>query len=216
MIQRSPNHTRGRTPWVLSSSARVSVACSNSAMRLSRHSSRPRKYGELAPTASWSELITWEAFQYAGKFSGLTWTWSWVLVQAASGAMESAVTRSRSGPLMSRTMSSPAGGEDLVAEQLVAGVVAEHGRVEVLVAERRQDADHHQVAADVLGRLLGCVEAVAHALGERGDALLGEPLGRDVDLEVELPELGLEVRVAELLEDLHVEHRRLVVARRRG
>ena len=51
--------------------------------------------------------MTWEAFQYDAKFSGLTWTWSWVLVHAASGAIESAVTRSRSGPWMSRTMSSP-------------------------------------------------------------------------------------------------------------
>jgi hypothetical protein len=33
--------------------------------------------------------------------------WSWVLVQAASGTIESAVVRNRSGPLMSMTMSSP-------------------------------------------------------------------------------------------------------------
>ena len=39
VTQRSPNHTRGRTPCALSSSGRVSVACSNSAMRVSRHSS---------------------------------------------------------------------------------------------------------------------------------------------------------------------------------
>ena len=51
--------------------------------------------------------MAWEAFQYAGKFSGLTWMCSWVLVQAASGTIESVVVRSRSGPPMSITMSSP-------------------------------------------------------------------------------------------------------------
>ena len=48
VIQRSPNQTRGRTPCALSSSGRVSVACSNSAIRVSRHSSLPKKNGELA------------------------------------------------------------------------------------------------------------------------------------------------------------------------
>lgn len=84
MIQRSPNHTRGRTPWALSSSLRVSVACSNSGMRVSRHSSLPRRYGELAATATCTAAITCEAFQYAANWSGEVWTWNWVLVQAAS------------------------------------------------------------------------------------------------------------------------------------
>ena len=43
VIQRSPNHTRGRTPWAFSSSLRVSVACSNSGIRVSRHSSLPSR-----------------------------------------------------------------------------------------------------------------------------------------------------------------------------
>ena len=63
VIQRSPNHTRGRTPCSLSSSGRVSVACSNRAMRVSRHSSRPNRNGELAPTASWMPAIACAAFQ---------------------------------------------------------------------------------------------------------------------------------------------------------
>ena len=70
MIQRSPNQTRGRTPWAFSSSLRVSVACSNSAIRVSRHSSLPSRNGELAPSASWTPAIACEAFQYAGKSSG--------------------------------------------------------------------------------------------------------------------------------------------------
>ena len=90
MIQRSPNHTRGRTPWALSSSGRVSVACSNSAMRVSRHSSLPKKNGEFAPTASWTPAIAWAAFQWRAKSSGCTSWCSWTLVHAASGAIESA------------------------------------------------------------------------------------------------------------------------------
>ncbi len=107
MIHRSPNHTRGRTPCSFSSSERVSVACSNSAIRVSRHSSLPNRYGEFAPTASWTPATTCAAFQYAGKFSGLTWVWNCTLVQAASGAMVSAVARSRSTPSISSERSSP-------------------------------------------------------------------------------------------------------------
>ena len=107
MIQRSPNHTLGRTPWAFSSSLRVSVACSNSAIRVSRHSSLPNRNGELAPTASWMPAMAWDAFQHAGKSAGLTCRCSWVDVQAASGMIVSAVALSRSMPSMEIWMSSP-------------------------------------------------------------------------------------------------------------
>ncbi len=93
VIQRSPNHTRGRTPCAFSSSLRVSVACSKSGILVSRHSCLPRRYGELAPTASWTAAIAWEAFQYAGNWSGEVCTWNWVLVHAASGTIESRSSR---------------------------------------------------------------------------------------------------------------------------
>ena len=63
VIHRSPNHTRGRTPWIRSSSDRVSVACWNSVIRVSRHSSRPNRNGALAPTATWIPDTAWAAFQ---------------------------------------------------------------------------------------------------------------------------------------------------------
>ena len=107
VIQRSPNHTRGRTPCALISSDRVSVACSNSGMRVSRHSSRPNRNGELAPSATWTPAMTWAAFQYAANCAGLTCRWNWVLVQAASGAIVSVVTASRSTPSMRMSRSSP-------------------------------------------------------------------------------------------------------------
>ena len=107
MIQRSPNHTRGRTPCAFSSSERVSVDCSNSGMRVSRHSSLPRKNGELAPTATWTPAIAWAAFQKRGKAAGLTCWWNWTLVHAASGATVSAVVDSRWMPSMVICRSSP-------------------------------------------------------------------------------------------------------------
>ena len=110
MTQRSPNQTRGRTPCALSSSLRVSVACSNSGMRVSRHSSRPSRYGEFAPSASWTEQIAWDAFQYSANSSGDVCTWNWVLVHAASGTIESDVVCSRSMlpmPAIEIVMSSP-------------------------------------------------------------------------------------------------------------
>ena len=107
MIQRSPNQTRGRTPCALSSSERVSVACSNSAIRVSRHSSLPKKNGELAPMASWMPAMACEAFQCAAKVSGSTCRCSCTLVQAASGAMVSAEVEMRSTPSMPMWRSSP-------------------------------------------------------------------------------------------------------------
>ena len=60
VIQRSPNQTRGRTPCYLSSSGRVSVACSNRVIRVSRHSSpaeqerRVRGQRDLHPGDAWA------------------------------------------------------------------------------------------------------------------------------------------------------------------
>ena len=63
VIQRSPNHTRGRTPCCLSSSGRVSVACSNKVIRVSSHSCRPNRNGELAARATCTPAMAWAAFQ---------------------------------------------------------------------------------------------------------------------------------------------------------
>ncbi len=107
MIQRSPNHTRGRTPWALSSSGRVSVVCSNSAIRVSRHSSRPKKNGEFAPIAIWIPAIACAAFQCAPNNAGSTSWCSCTLVHAASGAIVSARIAKRSTPEMLIERSSP-------------------------------------------------------------------------------------------------------------
>jgi hypothetical protein len=90
VIQRSPNQTRGRTPWAFSSSGRVSVACSNSAIRVSRHSSLAKKNGEFAPMATCTPAIACAAFQWSANAPGSTSWWNCTLVHAASGAIVSA------------------------------------------------------------------------------------------------------------------------------
>ncbi len=107
MIQRSPNQVRGRTPWAFSSGGRVSVDCTNSGGRDSRHSSRPKRKGELAPTTIWAAAIACAAFQTAANRPGVTWRCSCTDVQADSGAMEREVQVSRSTPSMSMVKFSP-------------------------------------------------------------------------------------------------------------
>ena len=83
------------------------MAWSNSAIRVSRHSCLPNRNGEFAHIAICTPAMAWAAFQYAGNVSGLTCRWHCTLVQAASGAIESELVRSRSSPSMSSHMSSP-------------------------------------------------------------------------------------------------------------
>ena len=100
-------------------------------------------------------------------------------------------------------------GEDLLVEQRVAGVGAEHLGPKMLGVDRRQDPDDHHVRADRAGPLLGVVETgprVALELGEH--SALQQPR-LDVDLDVELPELGLEARVGDRLERGGVDQGRL-------
>ena len=118
VIQRSPNQTRGRTPCAFSSSGRVSVACSNSAMRVSRHSSLPKKNGELAATATCGAGDRLGRVPVLAKPSGSTCWCSWTLVQAASGAIVSAKVASRSTPRDRDLQVLAASGEDLLVQQL--------------------------------------------------------------------------------------------------
>ena len=106
-IQRSPNHTRGRTPCAASSSTRKSVACSNSGMRVSAHSSRPNRNGEFAPSATCTPASACAAFQAGAKVSGETCRCSCTEVLQASGMIEANVVRSCSTPSISTRKSSP-------------------------------------------------------------------------------------------------------------
>nr|BFE71046.1 hypothetical protein GCM10020092_043470 [Actinoplanes digitatis] len=81
----------------------------------------------------------------------------------------------------------------------------------MLAAQGRQDADHHHVRADAAGVLLGVVEAGPQLAFQIGVLVAGQPARRDVDLDVELAQLGLEVGVGDRLEYLGVAHRRVGV-----
>lgn len=94
---------------------RVSVACSNSGMRVSCHSAFPARKGEFAAIATCTPAMACAAFQCAAKSSGATRRCSCSDVHAASGRIVSEVMSRRSpttapgsgAPSMSISMSSP-------------------------------------------------------------------------------------------------------------
>jgi hypothetical protein len=105
----------------------------------------------------------------------------------------------------------PARREDLLVEELVARVGREGAEVEVLGLQRRQYPDHHQVRADAARGLLGAVQHRPHLVFELGERGARQRARRHVDLDVELAELGLEVRVGDRGEYLLVAHHRVAV-----
>jgi hypothetical protein len=60
----------------------------NNSMRVSAHSRRPKKNGELAASATCGASNTWAAFQYLGKSEGDTCRCNCSEVQADSGAID--------------------------------------------------------------------------------------------------------------------------------
>ena len=130
-------------------------------------------------------------------------------MHAASGAIVSACVDRRSTPAIEISRSSPASGEDLLVQQRVAGVGAEHLGSQLLGTDRGQDPDHHHVRADRPRPLLGGVEARPRVALEIGEHVAVEQPRRDVDLHVELPEFGLERRVGDRLQRGGVDQRRL-------
>ena len=105
----------------------------------------------------------------------------------------------------------PSLGKDLLVHQPVARVGRDRVQPGVRRVERRQDADHDQVRTLAHGSVLGAIEAGAHLVLERAQALVQQQSGRDVDLDVELSQLGLEVLVGDGRQHFRVAHRRLVV-----
>jgi hypothetical protein len=73
---------------------RVSIVCSNRAMRVSRHSSFPSRNGEFAPTATCAAAMACAAFHAPANPSGLTCRWSWTEVAAASIVIDPASSTS--------------------------------------------------------------------------------------------------------------------------
>ena len=66
------------------------MACWNTAIRDSSHSSDPRNRGEFAASANWGPAMAWEAFHTGPKRSRVTSRCSCMEVQADSAAMSCA------------------------------------------------------------------------------------------------------------------------------
>lgn len=104
-----------------------------------------------------------------------------------------------------------AGGHDLVVEQGVAVDVGEVGGDQVVLVERRQNADHHDPRVE-LSRL-------SVRIGQRGAYFLGEPVEYTpsqrmwsyVDFQVEHGEFCLEISARDAFEHLRIQHFRHAV-----
>src|SRR4051812_28407722 len=79
----------------------------------------------------------------------------------------------------------------------------------MLRTDCRKDSDDHHVSPDRAGLFLSAVEAGTGVSFELVEYLVAEQPRRYVDLDVELPELGLEVWVGDRLQHGGVHHRRL-------
>src|SRR6185312_12045638 len=101
-------------------------------------------------------------------------------------------------------------GKNLLVDQPVARVRAQRLAGEVVGCQGRQHPDHDDVRADRAGLLLGGVEACP----QLGLELLSRPANKaarpDVDLDVELPELGLKGGICDSGKDLRVAHSRVL------
>jgi hypothetical protein len=161
----------------------VSVACSNSVMRVSCQSCLPNRNGELA--------LEVELHAGAGGFG-----------RDAVGVGEELLGAVDRDPHVLA-----AGREYLLVEHPVA-LVGRHGAlVHVVLGQRRQDADHDQVAADRAGLRVRGVEVGADFPLQVRERVAVEVPRRHVDLQVELPDLGRPGRIRDRVEHVGVAHR---------
>src|SRR5450759_1765094 len=100
------------------------------------------------------------------------------------------------------------GRQHLVVEQRVPRVVGDVVQRDVRGPQRRQDTDHDDVRTDLTGSPFGIVQAGANLFFELAKDGADELVRRDVDLDVELTELGLVVRRLDQLQHVVVEHQR--------
>ena len=101
------------------------------------------------------------------------------------------------------------GREDLLAEQVVARIRRQPLPREVVLVEGGQHADHGEAAPRPARLLVGRVERRAQGVLQLGDAVSPDRAGLDIDLDVELTQLGLERRVGNRGERGGVRHRRV-------
>ena len=208
MIQRSPNQTRGRTPCSFSSSGRVSVACSNSGILVSRHSSLPNRNGELAASATWSAGHRLGRVPVIAEPLGAHLQMKLHARAGRLGGDAVDVGEQPLGALDRDPHLLAAGGEDLLIEQPVPRVGRHRLLTQIVLDDGGQDPHHHQPAAGPPGAFVGPVEALPDLVLEMAERIAGQLPGRQVDLQVELAELGLPGRIGQCAEYLGVLHRR--------
>ena len=119
---------------------------------------------------------------------------------------------SRSGPGDVDQDVLAAGGEDRVVERLVAGRLAHPLARQVFGHQRRQDTDHHDVGAGLVGLGLRRVEAGPHLGFELQSRAARQRPRWNVEFDVVGAQFGLIGRVGDRRQHVRVAHRRLVVA----
>ncbi len=105
----------------------------------------------------------------------------------------------------------PTGGEDLLVEEGVPGVGTDRLGAEMLPREGRQDPDHGDVRAGLPRLLLRVVKTRPQICLEVRLRVTGQPARLDVDLDVELTQLGLEILIRDRLQYVGVAHRRVML-----
>lgn len=101
--------------------------------------------------------------------------------------------------------------EDLLVDQVVAGVLRQGLPAHVVLPQGGQDADHDQMDADRPGALLRVVQRGADLLLPVVGATFGEPPGRNVDLQIEPAQLGVPGGIGDGVEHVTAPHGRLAL-----
>ncbi len=107
-----------------------------------------------------------------------------------------------------------AGRGHLVVEEGVPVHVRQVRGDHVVAAERRQDADHHDPGVDLRGFAVGICEPGPQLLGELVEYPAAEPVRENVHLQIEHPQLRLEISAGDALEHLRIPHPRHAVRAR--
>ena len=212
VIQRSPNQTRGRTPWILNSSERGVGGLLEQ---------RDPRLGDQFLAEQVRRVRADRDLNAGDGLGGVPVRREVVRadLEMDLGGRTGRLRHDRVGdhvqpfdPVDADLQVLAAGGEDLLVEQRVAGVLADAGQRHVLGPQRRQDADHRQLAADLRRALLRVVQGAAYRLLEGAQPVVRQRPRSDVDLDVELAQLGDELGVGDRLQHLGVAHGRLAVA----
>lgn len=189
----------------------MSVDCWKSGGRDSHHSSRPKRKGELAPTAICTLYHRLRGVPHIGEASRRD-----LEMQLHGGAGGLRGDRLRGAgeafhPVDVEDEVLTAGGHDLVVEQGVAVDVGQVGGDQVVPVKGGQNADHHDSRVDLARFTVGVRQRGPQFLGEPVEYPAAQPVWGDVDFQVEHGEFCLEISACDAFEDLSIQHSRHTV-----